>query len=625
MRFTLDVLCFTTGIGLPLLLALYIVPILVAVEGSKDNLMAAFMSLPGPVTAHLLAAAERHKKSIRLCVDDGDDGDAAGDDTDDEDEGGSPVDHHLLALGPYAESSDGNSGEGEVDWTRVYQVHVVMQARAARSQARRSRLLLQRAKSPGGTDAGSASAFTPASAWARLRACLRRRKTAGANLPSPAGATAPATAPGSAVPPTRVYRKSLTSPMLMALYLLPLVFVLAWFLNLRAWAVDTLTTVEALSGFAAMSVSRDGATRRVVMSTLQHMMTVGFPVEQDRSYTAVLGSMRGLRNTQSILAYGKPAGLLPTDTDANIPWLPRSLLGIPGDETGGILALGPEQMAQVSLWSAGNLCTSIAKLADGKIDEGRPLNVSLCSSFRDGLFFNGAAQVLREVLASALVLVQRRSRSYIDPVTGADVGNGTTYDTSVPTGIGAAAPSPLASRPPAVVASSNAVLSDLLSDPSSAVWSTPYSLTNEVKSEEMAVLTTGVDHGILGLRYLTKTYTDAAAARVEAFTGQLWLYLGVSLGVFVATMLAFWISSVMALQREIYEKQTLLLLLPSEVCARTPAVMTIVAGVLAQIEAESSSGVSGGSSLSAKLGDNGTGRGAPADAGGDTAPGAEGM
>lgn len=51
--------------------------------------------------------------------------------------------------------------------------------------------------------------------------------------------------------------------------------------------------------------------------------------------------------------------------------------------------------------------------------------------------------------------------------------------------------------------------------------------------------------------------------------------------------LAFWVTSVRGLQRDLYEKQSMLLLLPAEVCGRTPAMTAIIASILAETESMS--------------------------------------
>lgn len=622
LRALLDTVAYTIGVGVSAAVALIIIPILFAVERTRDDIMRAFISIPVGIVAQLQLGAERQRKAIRQAIDE--DMEANDDDNDDDDDGTGdwlprPGDG---GDGPYDAGlpSSGPSVSEDIDWSELYQLESIKASRKAKSSIKdaRSRRLVAGATSSTASSAaapfaGSGDEGTqqhqqqppppPAhlhhpqqggvGGW--LRGLLTAAHSAASSVPSPLP-------PQPQRPPSRLqrrYHKGIFSSIMLALYLMPLALQLAWFIGLRGarlpacapahreraccvdcaarlpsltvaltrvsdsplasslppphppfllsplhplsavWSVHTLDHVVTFSGYAALSVTREGALRRVASSTLFYVASAGYANEMDFGHDSGVQALRELANINSLLTYSKPAVLHVGDAEASIPSIPAELAAIGvdramGDETSGMPGLSAAAMQRLDGWSRGNLCARLDEDNGGLLDNGEPFNSTFCEGYRAGLFLGGTRAAIETVLGASLALITRRSEAYLAPETILS-GVGVRYTTHADAPIGPLPPAPMTGPVPAAVLASSSIAAQRLTN-ASAVWAMNYSLIDDVNGEDMLHIETAIDHASIGTRIVTGMYAEAASAAILAFSASLRVYLGATAAIFAALM-----------------------------------------------------------------------------------------
>ena len=618
----LDWVCYTIGIGVSLLLCCGIVPILAAVERGRDKIFQALLTLPVSVVNQLAAIAERNRRRIRIAVESDMDGydDSDGESDEDEDAGGEDplrLQEGLDGVAYYDVSGTGGGGDvsggvsSATDWMELFQREEERQAKEAKKREKAAR----RARVHAG----------PLPLWRRLLCCCRCRPRQSVAPQPPSLGHDNGAGSGSADVTIRPYRKGPRSVLSLAIYLLPALFSLIWFMALRSWSLRTITDVTALSGKAALSVSRTGAMRRALSSTMTYMGSYGFPAEMDAYWAGAMDAARELVNLQSILTHSQ-AALFAPDLPGQVPYAPPDWPAMTGDEGTGIDFVPPDVRSQMARWSSGDLCGALEEETSGgeegrvAVDGGGREDVASCRAVSQGLYRGGMQALVVDMAAALRTLIQGRAEAYLPPDTAGD-GLGTRYSltqqlvsvTAGPSNSSAAGglmqlQPPAAAPPPLEAVESSAFLSAMFNASASlpSYWSSPFSLQSQLASTAAGELQTHVRYGLVASERMTALYTSAADASIRGFKLRLEVMLIASCVVYGLLMISSWLSSVLSLQRDMCDKQNILCLLPAEVCGRSPPVLALMGSILASSDAASSSS-SGGSGLATpKAGANNT-------------------
>jgi hypothetical protein len=240
LRALLDAVAFTIGVGVTAAVALVIVPILFAVERTRDDIMRAFLSIPVGIVAHLQLGAERQRKAIRQAIDE--DMEANDDDDDDEDAAATgdwrPRTSSGGDMGGGAQQQDGGGVPGsgasaagdDVDWSELYQVELIKASRKAKSLRSLGVASSSTAAPSTGSSAAGVQQLVPPPPWSGVVGSWMR------GLAAPRTTTEQQPPPPQQQPPPprhRRFHKGLFSSIVLALYLTPLALQLAWFIGLR--------------------------------------------------------------------------------------------------------------------------------------------------------------------------------------------------------------------------------------------------------------------------------------------------------------------------------------------------------------------------------------------------------
>lgn len=304
--------------------------------------------------------------------------------------------------------------------------------------------------------------------------------------------------------------------------------------------MHTLQSVELLSAYAALSVSREGALRRVGASTIFYVASAGYATEMDFGLDSGMRALRELKNLNSLLTYSKPAVLRVGDDAATIPPIPDELAAMGsdhslGDETSGTPGgLSAAVMQRLDGWTRGNLCVRLDEDTGGLLDGGEPFNLTFCEGYSAGLFLGGTRASINAVLGSSLELITRRSEAYLPPESLL-AGCGVRYTTHADTPIGTLPPAPMNGPVPASMLTSSTVAAQRLTN-ATAVWVHNYSVVDDVNGAEMRHIETILDHASVGARAISSIYAEAAAEAISTFSAELRIYLGATASIFAALM-----------------------------------------------------------------------------------------
>lgn len=235
LRALLDAVAFAVGVGVTAAVALVIIPILFAVERTRDDIMRAFLSIPVGIVAHLQLGAECQRKAIRQAIDE--DMEANDDDDDDEDAAATGDWRPRASSGGDAggggQQQDGGgvpgsgasaAGDADVDWSELYQLESIKASRKAKSLRGLGVVSSSTAAPSAGSSAAGVQQLVPPLPWGGVVGSWMR------------GLAATRTTTEQPPPPQQRHRrfhKGLLSSIVLTLYLTPLALQLAWFIGLR--------------------------------------------------------------------------------------------------------------------------------------------------------------------------------------------------------------------------------------------------------------------------------------------------------------------------------------------------------------------------------------------------------
>jgi PAS domain S-box-containing protein len=287
-----------------------VVPIILFVDRSRDDVMERFLDLPALIVSSMRTTAEKRLRSLRT------------DDEDAESDGEAEDDEELKKMTENIDYDDEDGGG--TDWEALFQRAAVEASRAQRSETQHLNVQVgTEAAMPSGllhTTTGPRAATSGRFTSSAL-CCARRGAndyptwcSRGKRAPGGGYYRSVANPDGSVVNfVRRDHRKNSRSLwQLGAVFLMPIALMFVFYLVLFIVTMDTLNSVLNMSSFMIIASMRATAIETGHGSLFSMISQAGYPAENAFRHELTTRELVNLRSLNQFLAYGNELTLLPS-------------------------------------------------------------------------------------------------------------------------------------------------------------------------------------------------------------------------------------------------------------------------------------------------------------------------
>jgi hypothetical protein len=379
------------GVGLLVVSAVVMMPVLYAIDRSRDAVLENFLYIPVPVLEVLKTTVDRGLKDMQRETD----GEADSDESDDDGRpatggrgsgggGGGSVGDVDNLLG--SDGGGGGGGDGDVNWEGLFARLAAQNQAAAASASRRGMAPRPSFRSTGPGAAGAAAAVVPM-------------------LGSGGGKKA---------------AKSWRSYASLLSFLMPNVAMLLLYGIVYAVTVSSTADFVQLQRMFTIASFRGTQTPEVIMNLRRSVMFVGFQFERELHYDGAWSVLHELTASHAYLTYGTPPGQL-TLLKEGYEFEPQ-IGALGGSESEGFPQLAGADNDRIKQLALQDACPIVVTLPLTNSLLRRP-TLADCAAFQDGAVRTGLQFVMQRYLAQSAALMRMLELTSV-PLTSAN-GTGT--------------------------------------------------------------------------------------------------------------------------------------------------------------------------------------------------------
>jgi hypothetical protein len=399
------------GVGLLVVSAVVMMPVLYAIDRSRDAVLENFLHVPVPVLEVLKTTVDRGLKDMQRETD----GEADSDESDDDGRpatggrgsgggGGGSVGDFDNLLG--SDGGGGGGGDGDVNWEGLFARLAAQNQAAVASASRRGMAPRPSFRSTGPSAAGAAAAVIGDGA-------PPHRRASGAGSPA---AVVPMLGSGGG----KKAAKSWRSYASLLSFLLPNVAMLLLYGIVYAVTVSSTADFVQLQRMFTIASFRGTQTPEVVMNLRRSIMFVGFQFERELHYDGAWSVLHELTASHAYLTYGTPPGQL-TLLKEGYEFEPQ-IGALGGSESEGFPQLAGADNDRIKQLALQDACPIVVTLPLTNSLLRRP-SLADCAAFQDGAVRTGLQFLMQRYLAQSAALMRVLELTSV-PLTSAN-GTGT--------------------------------------------------------------------------------------------------------------------------------------------------------------------------------------------------------